>query len=89
MRVDAAQVIQALGDEQLGKLPKVTEDLGEAAADVEAAVGDDAPASDVPVPYSLAGIGEKIVRKLVDAGFGTQDAVAGASVDPVVQVVLT
>src|SRR4051794_19778392 len=34
----------------------------------------EAPASDVPAPYTLAGIGEKTVRKLVDAGFATQDA---------------
>jgi N utilization substance protein A len=59
---------------------------GEAAADVEAGAGDDAPASDVPVPYSLAGIGEKIVRKLVDAGFGTPDAVAGASVEQLSEI---
>jgi N utilization substance protein A len=63
-----------------------TTDGGEAAADIEAGAGDDAPASDVPVPYSLAGIGEKIVRKLVDAGFGTPDAVAGASVEQLSEI---
>ena len=41
----------------------------------------DAPASDVPVPYTLAGIGEKTVRKLVEAGFATQDSIAGATVE--------
>jgi N utilization substance protein A len=61
-------------------------DGGEAAADEEAGAADDAPASDVPVPYSLAGIGEKIVRKLVDAGFGTPDAVAGASVEQLSEI---
>jgi transcription termination/antitermination protein NusA len=40
-----------------------------------------AEASDVPVPYTLAGIGEKTVRKLVEAGFGTPEAVAGATVE--------
>ena len=49
----------------------------EAAAPAEA----EAEASDVPVPYTLAGIGEKTVRKLVEAGFATQDAVAGATVE--------
>jgi transcription termination factor NusA len=33
------------------------------------------------VPYTLAGIGEKTVRKLVEAGFATQEAVAGATAD--------
>jgi N utilization substance protein A len=40
-----------------------------------------AEASDVPVPYTLAGIGEKTVRKLVEAGFASPEAVAGASVE--------
>ena len=40
-----------------------------------------AEASDVPVPYTLAGIGEKTVRKLVDAGLDSQDAVAAATVE--------
>jgi N utilization substance protein A len=40
-----------------------------------------AEASDTPVPYTLAGVGERVVRKLVDAGFTTQEAVAGASLD--------
>jgi N utilization substance protein A len=39
-----------------------------------------------PLPYSLAGIGEKIVRKLVDAGFATQEAVAAASVEQLSEV---
>jgi transcription termination/antitermination protein NusA len=41
----------------------------------------EAEASDTPVPYTLAGIGEKTVRKLVAAGLSTQDAVAAASVE--------
>ena len=39
----------------------------------------DAAASDVPVPYTLTGVGEKTVRKLVDAGFATQESVATAT----------
>jgi transcription termination/antitermination protein NusA len=42
--------------------------------------------SDVPVPYTLAGIGEKTVRKLVEAGFDTLEAVAGASVEQLSEV---
>jgi transcription termination/antitermination protein NusA len=34
-----------------------------------------------PLPYTLAGVGEKIVRKLVDAGFGSVEAVAAASAE--------
>jgi N utilization substance protein A len=37
--------------------------------------------SDVPAPFTLAGIGEKTVRKLVEGGFATVESVAGASVD--------
>ena len=37
--------------------------------------------SDVPVPYTLAGIGEKTVRKLVEAGLDSQEAVAAATVE--------
>jgi N utilization substance protein A len=49
-------------------------------------VGEPAPdaatdGSDVPVPYTLAGIGEKTVRKLVEAGFASPEAVAGATVE--------
>jgi transcription termination/antitermination protein NusA len=68
---------------------------GEAAATVEADNSDEAgantavagepvataEASDVPVPYTLAGIGEKTVRKLVEAGLDSQDAVAAATVE--------
>src|ERR1051326_3003945 len=39
----------------------------------------EAAASDTPVPFTLAGIGEKTVRRLVDAGLATQEAVAAAS----------
>jgi N utilization substance protein A len=46
----------------------------------------DAPASDVPVPYTLAGVGEKTVRKLVDAGFTTQESVAETSADTLAQI---
>jgi N utilization substance protein A len=42
--------------------------------------------ADAPVPYTLAGIGEKTVRKLVDAGFETQAAVAAATVEQLSEV---
>jgi N utilization substance protein A len=42
--------------------------------------------AEAPVPYTLAGIGEKTVRKLVDAGFETQAAVAAATVEQLSEV---
>src|SRR5260221_22957 len=62
---------------------------GEAAeAAVAAAEGEiDAPAeSDVPAPYTLAGIGEKTVRKLVEAGYATEAAVAGTTIEQLSQI---
>jgi N utilization substance protein A len=38
------------------------------------------------LPYSLAGIGEKTVRKLVDAGLRTPEAVAAASLEQIVEL---
>jgi N utilization substance protein A len=57
----------------------------EAAAEGEAS-GDAAPEAeagetDAALPYTLTGVGEKTVRKLVDAGLATAEAVAAASVE--------
>ena len=63
---------------------------GEAAEGAEPAVPGDADAAanagvreaaETPLPYTLAGIGEKTIRKLVDGGFASQEAVAGATVE--------
>jgi N utilization substance protein A len=64
------------------------EPSGEAAADSAAVeiVPADAAASDVPVLYTLAGIGEKTVRRLADAGYTTQDAVAAATVEQLSEI---
>src|SRR6478752_5180483 len=61
---------------------------GEAAASVEGTeeAADAAQASDVPVPYTLAGIGEKTVRKLVEAGLNSQEAVAAATVEQLSEI---
>src|ERR1051325_3507772 len=50
---------------------------------VAAAEGDIEPhvEADVPAPYTLAGIGEKTVRKLVEAGYTSEAAVAAASAE--------
>jgi N utilization substance protein A len=42
--------------------------------------------SESELPFTLAGIAEKTVRKLVDAGFDTQDAVAGATVEQLSEI---
>src|SRR5437763_1767386 len=56
-----------------------------AQADTEQGFADAEP-SDVPAPYTLTGVGEKTVRRLVDAGFATQDAVASATVEQLSEV---
>ena len=48
------------------------ENIGEPAAE---------ETSDLPLPYSLPGIGEKTVRKLAGAGYASIEAVAAASVE--------
>src|SRR5262252_9112338 len=47
----------------------------------EPATADPVPGSDVPLPYTLSGIGDKTVRKLVDAGLATLEEVREASVE--------
>jgi transcription termination/antitermination protein NusA len=63
---------------------------GDAAAeDEESAVeAEIAPAesADTPVPYTLTGIGEKTVRKLVEAGFATPEAVTAATVEQLSEI---
>jgi transcription termination/antitermination protein NusA len=39
-----------------------------------------------PAPYELAGIGDKMVRKLAEAGYGTIDAVASATVEQLSEI---
>src|SRR5262249_35257621 len=50
----------------------------------EAAAGE--ADAETPLPYTLAGIGETTVRKLVDAGFASQDAVAAATVEQLSEI---
>jgi N utilization substance protein A len=68
---------------------------GEAAEGAEPAVPGDADAAanagvqeaaETPLPYTLAGIGEKTIRKLVDGGFASQEAVAGATVEQLSEI---
>jgi N utilization substance protein A len=60
-------------------------------ASAEPAVEGDAPAEgdaldSTPLPYTLAGVGEKTVRKLVEAGFASIEAVAAASAEQLSEV---
>jgi transcription termination/antitermination protein NusA len=56
---------------------------GETAEETPAAEGETA---ETPLPYTLDGIGEKTVRKLVAAGLETQEAVAGATVEQLSEI---
>jgi len=85
---------------QFGELELPSTDVNTEEQPVEAATADEAAAnaegtgeaaaapeaSDVPVPYTLAGIGEKTVRKLVEAGLGSQEAVAAATVEQLSEI---
>jgi N utilization substance protein A len=61
------------------------EAAAEASETSEPAPADDA-AAETPLPYTLAGIGEKTVRKLVEAGLSTLDSVAAATPEQLAQI---
>jgi len=66
-------------------------ELGQTEAAAGESEGEAGPVEDTtdaaaPLPYQLAGVGEKTVRKLVDAGFATADAVAAASVEALSEI---
>jgi N utilization substance protein A len=70
---------------ELGQSGEAAEGEAGEAADQPAGEGEAEP-SEAPLPYALAGIGEKTVRKLVEAGLETQEAVAGASVEQLSEI---
>src|ERR1700704_6195493 len=41
---------------------------------------------ETPLPYAIPGVGEKIVRKLVDGGFGSVDALAAATIEQLSEI---
>jgi Holliday junction resolvasome RuvABC DNA-binding subunit len=43
-------------------------------------------AGETPLPYTLAGVGDKTVHKLVDAGFATAEAVAASTVEQLSEI---
>jgi transcription termination/antitermination protein NusA len=73
--------LEAASSEAAAAQPE--EAAAEAPADAAPAdaAAPDAAAPDAPLPYTLAGIGDKVVRKLVEGGFLSQDAVAGATIE--------
>jgi N utilization substance protein A len=74
---DASDDVSAVADQ--GDDESAKAEAGEPTAKAE---GEEAGAPpDAPLPYTLPGIGEKTVRKLVDGGFATLEAVAGATAD--------
>jgi N utilization substance protein A len=48
--------------------------------------GEMAAVSDTPLPYTLDGIGEKTVRKLVDGGFATLEALGAATAEQLSEI---
>jgi N utilization substance protein A len=70
---------------QFETLEAPTEPSAEGEAEAQAPESPEGP--DVaPLPYTLAGVGDKTVRKLVDAGFATADAVKGATVEQLSEI---
>ena len=79
---DETAAAEAAGaSEGLGAAADVALEEAEAEADADAKI--DARA---PVPYTLPGVGEKTVRRLVEAGFGSIEAIAGASVEQLSEI---
>ena len=67
-----------------GEAEAAKADGDEATATAEAAGS--APEAETPLPYELAGIGEKTVRKLVDGGFATLEALGAATAEQLSEI---
>ncbi len=52
----------------------------------EQAEGEDEAGNDTPVPYTLDGIGDRTVRRLVEAGLETAEAVAAATIEQLSEI---
>ena len=76
-------------EEQRREVEAQFEGLEAAPADEGPAPADGAEETEAgaaPLPYELAGVGEKTVRKLVEAGFGSIEAVAAATAEQLAEV---
>src|SRR6195256_1264347 len=58
----------------------------EAAPESEGDAAAEAAGDETPLPYAIPGVGEKIVRKLVDGGFGSVDALAAATIEQLSEI---
>ncbi|MGE3959422.1 MAG: transcription termination factor NusA [Vicinamibacterales bacterium] len=52
----------------------------------EGGVEEGGSADDAPLPYTLAGVGDRTARRLVEAGYATAEAVAAASVEQLSEI---
>jgi N utilization substance protein A len=77
------EVEAQFGELEAGAEPQPSEADGGAE---DAPASEEAEASEAPVPYTLAGVGDKTVRKLVDAGYATAEALAGASAEQLSEI---
>jgi N utilization substance protein A len=62
------------------------EGTAEGTNEAEAGEAPEASAESAPLPYTLTGVGDKTIQKLVAAGFATVEAVAGASVEQLSEI---
>ncbi len=53
---------------------------------IEPTVSDLPAEDDVPAPYTLTGVSEKTVKKLAEAGFATQEALASATIEQLSEI---
>jgi N utilization substance protein A len=72
---DASTTVEAGAD------GSATADAGDGEAAVVEVEADGAAESDVPAPYTLAGIGEKTVRRLAEGGFPTLESLGDATAE--------
>jgi N utilization substance protein A len=66
---------------QFGELEAAAPEPAAAESTGEVPASDEQPAVETPVPYALPGVGEKTVRKLVEAGFQTPEDLASATAE--------
>jgi transcription termination/antitermination protein NusA len=71
---------------QFGELEAGAEAEAEVEVEEQSEGMEEGVLDETPVPYTLEGIGDKTVRKLVEAGFGTADAVAGATIEQLSEI---
>jgi len=78
--------LEALADPvaEGGETPEPAEAAGD--EPVAAAVTESAGDTEAPLPYGLSGVGDKTVRKLVEAGYATPEALAAVTAEQLSQI---